>query len=233
MLILTIAVAILGIRWIEPDQKAKTADSEITNVEAFEEVKVMFEQNATDGDVEVVFEAKGGDSGLATFKIVSPDGRTVVDLAAPDKSTLGIRFFRLESPEPPEYDVVMKAYPEGTYQFMGTTADGTQYKAEASLSHTLPDTVSFINFVNESKNVPMENLQFNWTPVEGVSKYLVKLKDEETEDVVTAILPNTVTSFDAPSNFLQGGKLYQIAVATVTEAGNISFLENKFTTAEK
>ncbi len=50
----------------------------------FETATVRFEQNATDGDVEVVFEAKGGDQGLAKLTVVAPDGRTVVDFTAPD-----------------------------------------------------------------------------------------------------------------------------------------------------
>src|SRR5262245_38909724 len=39
--------------------------------------KVCFEQNATDGDVEAVFEAMGGSEGLAKFMVVAPDGRVV------------------------------------------------------------------------------------------------------------------------------------------------------------
>ena len=66
----------------------------------FAVTSVHFEQNATDRDVEVVFEIKGGDEGLAKLAAVSPDGRTVIDFTAPDASTLGIRQFRFESPEP-------------------------------------------------------------------------------------------------------------------------------------
>jgi hypothetical protein len=52
---------------------------------------VHLEQNATDGDFEVVFEVKGGAEGLTRLTVVAPDGRTVVDVAAPDSSTLGVR----------------------------------------------------------------------------------------------------------------------------------------------
>ena len=79
--------------------------------------KVHFEQNATDGDVEVVFEIKGGDEGLANLRVVSPDGRIVIDFTAPDASTLGIRQFRFESPEPKDIEGLKTAYPEGVYTF--------------------------------------------------------------------------------------------------------------------
>ena len=68
--------------------------------EEFDTASVHFEQNATDGDVEVVFKAKADDEGLAKLTIVAPDGRTVADFRAPDPTTLGIREFELESPEP-------------------------------------------------------------------------------------------------------------------------------------
>jgi len=53
----------------------------------FAVASVRFEQNATDGDAEVVFEVKGGKEGLAKLAVVSPDGRTVIDFTAPDAST--------------------------------------------------------------------------------------------------------------------------------------------------
>ena len=51
-------------------------------IEAFERdpfaiASVHFEQNATDADVEVVFEVRGGDEGLTQLTVVSPDGRMV------------------------------------------------------------------------------------------------------------------------------------------------------------
>ena len=74
----------------------------------FETVEIYFEQNATDGDAEVVFKAKAGDDGMTKLKVFSPDGKTVIDFVAPDPSTLGIRQFHLESPEPGDIDAIKK-----------------------------------------------------------------------------------------------------------------------------
>jgi hypothetical protein len=41
----------------------------------FPVASVHFEQNATDRDVEVVFQAAGETEGLASLKVVSPEGR--------------------------------------------------------------------------------------------------------------------------------------------------------------
>src|SRR5262245_37352464 len=61
---------------------------------------VCFETNATDGDYEVVFEIKGRAEGLNHLTITAPNGKVVADYSARDASTLGLRQFRFESPEP-------------------------------------------------------------------------------------------------------------------------------------
>ena len=70
---------------------ARGAETEFTVAAPFPVASVHFEQNATDGDVEVVFEVRAEDDGLTELLIVSPDGRTVVDFNAPHSTTLGRR----------------------------------------------------------------------------------------------------------------------------------------------
>ena len=57
---------------------------------------VHFEKNATDGDVEVVFEVMGGNDGLSSLTVTAPDGRTVLSAGSPDTSTMGLRQYRLD-----------------------------------------------------------------------------------------------------------------------------------------
>ena len=107
----------------------------------FSLASVYLEQNVTDGDVEVVFQAAGESDGLASLQVVSPDGRTVIDFTAPDPSTLGMRSFRIESPEPEDVDALKAAYPEGIYEFAGRTSSGVTLVGKSTLSHTLPPAV--------------------------------------------------------------------------------------------
>src|SRR5262245_50529767 len=88
---------------------------------------IQFEHNATDGDFEVVLEAKGGDEGLNKFTVTAPNGRKIVDLTAPDAATLGLRQVRLESPEPKDAKAIQAAYPEGAYTFAGTSVTGVRF----------------------------------------------------------------------------------------------------------
>lgn len=97
---------------------------------------VHFEQNATDGDVEVVFAVKGGDEGLTALRIVSPDGRVVADFHAPDHTTLGMRQFRFESPEPGDVARLESAYPARPDFVRGAPA-GRRGSGDGGIDHQL------------------------------------------------------------------------------------------------
>ena len=84
--------------------------------EKFETATVSLEQTIQDADIEIKFDAIGGNAGLATLKVVAPDGRTVVDFSA-QGSKLGMRHLTFESPEPKKAEGKLQAdFPEGAYQ---------------------------------------------------------------------------------------------------------------------
>lgn len=193
---------------------------------------VRFEQNATDGDVEVVFEVNGGDEGLAKLTVVSPDGRTVIDFTAPVASTLGIRSFQFESPEPKDVAGLKAAYPEGTYTFAGVNIAGDKLHGESTLSHKLPGTVSFLRPSAGATGVGTENLEIAWTRVENVAAYVIEIEQDELDVKIKAKLPKTAAAFAVPSGFLLPGTEYELSIGTVTADGNISLVETTFTTAK-
>jgi len=197
----------------------------------FPDAVVRFEQNASDGDVEVVFEAGGTSEGLSKLVVRSPDGRVVIDCSSPDGSTLGIRSFRFESPEPTDVAALKAAYPEGVYTFMGMTVSGTELHGESSLSHELPATVSFLQPAEESEDVSTEGLKITWSPVKGLAAYIVEIEQEELHLSITATLPASAASFVVPDGFLLPDTEYNLSIGTQSEVGNQSFVETSFETA--
>jgi hypothetical protein len=193
----------------------------------------IFEQNATDGDVEVVFKVKGRDEGLAKLSVVAPDGRTVIDFAAPGTSAMGIREFVFESPEPTDVAGLKAAYPSGTYRFAGATAGGEQLRGESTLSHELPATTAFVQPGVDAEKVPVKGLEIRWTPVAGVSGYVVELEQDDLGVSLEAHLPGSASSLWVPDGFLRPGTEYDLGIGSVSEGGNVSFVETSFTTAEK
>jgi hypothetical protein len=192
---------------------------------------VHFEQNVTDGDVEVVFQVKGGADGLSGLTVVGPDGRTVISFEAPDATTLGVRQFRLESPEPKDVASLKAAYPEGAYTFAGWTAAGDTLGGESTLTHRLPAAAAFVQPRAEAKGVATKGLEITWTPVKDVAAYIVKIEQDERGERIEARIPASTPRFAAPDGFLRPGTEYQLGIGTVSDKGNISFVETTFTTA--
>jgi hypothetical protein len=197
----------------------------------FATASIRFEQNATDGDVEVVIEAKGGDDGLARLSVVSPDGRTIVNVSAPDASTLGMRQFRFESPEPRNTALLQSAYPEGVYTFTGATGTGATLRGESRLSHKLPPSMSFVGPGADAKGVPLHGLEISWTPLNDLAACIVYIENHDLDVEVTARVPGSATAFAVPDGFLRPGTEYQVGLGAVSRDGNISFVETTLTTA--
>jgi len=196
----------------------------------FKTANIRFEQNETDGDVEVVFEVKGDDEGLAMLTVVSPDGRTVIDFMAPDSSTLGIRQFRFESPEPKDVDGLKSAYSEGVYKFSGYSINGKEFYSESTLNHNLPATVFILQPGADEEDVIIERLTIKWTPVENLAAYIIEIDQDELDVKLLVKLPGSVTEFSVPEGFLQSGLEYTLSIGTVAKDGNSSFVETSFIT---
>ena len=188
----------------------------------FAVARVHFEHNVTDGDVEVVFEVKGGDEGLAKLAVVSPDGRTVIYSTAPDASTLGIRQFRFESPEPRDIESLKSAYPEGAYTFAGATAAGNKLYGQSRLNNRLPATATFLRPGDRARGVVAEDVEITWTTVKNIAGYILEIKQDELDVNITAKLPGSAAAFAVPAGFLITGTQYKLSIGTVTDEGNIA-----------
>lgn len=80
--------------------------------EPFSKLRILLEQNATDGDAEVVLFAKGQDEGLAELSAFAPSRKRILHVKAQEGSKLGLREFHLETAEPKLKDV-SAAFPRG------------------------------------------------------------------------------------------------------------------------
>jgi hypothetical protein len=199
----------------------------------FEEASIIVEHNATDGDTEIVIEGVAGDEGLQLLRIRSPDGRRVVTLLAPDPTTLGMREFLFESPEPPG-DAVLAAYPEGKYVLYGESTSGEVFRSVLTLSHDLPPPVTILHPAHEAELPAREALVIRWSHVPDIEGYLLEFENEseEIEQALTINLPAHQTSYRIPARLLPPGGEFQIGIHTVAENGNIVAVESTFTTEE-
>jgi len=189
---------------------------------------IRLEQNVTDEDIEVVFEIKGKDRGFNNLSVLSPDGRKVFNFTAPDSSTLGIRQFHLESPEPKDIQSIKAAYPEGLYKFTATDAEGRRYSGECMLNHSLPETSSIISPRSDVPTARLTDLEISWHPVQDINAYVLEIEQEELDLKITVQLPSSVNKYFVTKDILKPGLEYSLSIGTVSENYNCSFTETKF-----
>lgn len=195
--------------------------------EEFATASVTFEQNATDGDVEVVFKIKGGDEGLETLIVIAPNGRTIIN----STFVAGMREFEFESPEPPDnVALIQKNYPEGIYNFYATTLSGKFLQATDLLSHALPKTTVFLSPEEEATGVPL-NQSISWSPVEDAVSYLIEIENDDLNVGTTIQVPATTTTIEPPTGLLLPGTTYELQIGAINTDGNISSVETSFSTA--
>ena len=197
----------------------------------FEDAQIIVEQNATDGDTEILISAlPNSDKGLRFFGVRSPDGRQVLAVAAPSRR-MGLREFAFETPEPPGAQI-LTVYPPGEYAFYGSATDGERFRGTAELSHELPPP-SVIIFPMDGQVVPADSLTIQWSQVPGIAQLILEFENEsaEPEQTLTLNLPPDLTSFDVPQPLLVPNADYQVGIATVAHNGNIVFVEVEFSTA--
>ena len=113
------------------------------------------------------------------------------------------------------------------YRFYASTADRDRFEGTSSLSHELPATVSILH---PREGAPMAGLKITWSKVVGLAAHIVEIEQDELGVNVTATLPGAATSFAVPDGFLRAGTEYRLSLGTVSDEGNISFVETTFTT---
>ena len=198
-----------------------------------EVASVSLEQTIQDADIEIKFDAISGEMGLTALKVVSPDGRTVIDFTATG-SKLGMRHLTFESPEPKKASGKLQAdFPEGGYKFTASTTDGKQLHGEAALSHKFPEPTTLVRPRPDEENVPVTGLQIRWKPIKDIAGLTFVLEQETTGREIHADMPATVNAFTVPDGFLTSGTEYKVSIATISMLGNKSVYETSFTTAGK
>ena len=211
---------------------AAATESVIVPPSEFEEAAMFVEQNATDGDTEVVISGTAGDDGLRVLHIKAPDRQIMTTLLS-DPASLGMREFHFESPEPPG-EAVLAAYPEGRYVLVGVSVTGERFRSVLKLSHDLPPA-STILWPAEDAEVPArEPLNIQWSQVPGIEKIILEFENEsaDPERAFTLDLPPGATNFRIPARLLPAGSEFQVGVHSVAENGNIVVVESAFTTAD-
>ncbi len=218
--------------------------------------KLIIEYNATDDDLGV--HGAFDDHGWSSLCVLDPNGRAVLEVGPQgelhDLTMAGIFF---ESREPPSSEFsfadLAAAFPEGEYEVMGQSFDGTVLVGSATFTHDVPapPTITAPALAEEPRGtkrnpVSVDDLVIQWdhvtTTVAGepvdITGYEVIITKEVEDDpngfsrpTYDVHVPASVNSLTVPVEFLEAATVYELEVLALEQSGNQTISVGFFKTA--
>jgi hypothetical protein len=200
--------------------------------EKFEEARIFIEYNSTDNDLGFHVFLDGED--WKTLKILNPAGNTI--FAVQGKAgyrQLGLTELFFEGAEPSLDDFplqnLLALFPEGRYEFVGTTIDGDSIARKARLSHAVPSGPSV------SANVGDDKVVIRWESVDGPppgfpQRNVVIVEYQIIVESFRVNLPATENKVTLPREFVQSlepGE-HEFEVLAIDQSGNQTITSDSF-----
>jgi hypothetical protein len=222
------------------------AESEIP----FSRSKMIIEFNSTADDIGVQVSLDG--EPWRSVKMENPNGLTILDITASRslrKQGLTELFF--ESSEPSLADVPIEEFfarfPEGVYEFEGTTVEGQAIEGEAVFTHVIPAGPVIVSPL-EGAVVNPKALDIVWNrvtetrdgdPVKIVAYQVIVERTDNADlgaaprlfDVKLKATSAQLQRVTVPRQFLEKGIEYKFEILAIEEGGNQTITEGgPFTT---
>lgn len=144
-------------------------------------------------------------------------------------------------------------FPEGEYEFEGTTIEGGELEDEATLTHVLPalpEIIAPVSFTDEPLIVDRNNLVIEWLPVTTrfmghgpveIIEYQVILDQVDPRREIPWVdgstrralinLPPGATRVTVPVEFLLPDTIYDFEVLAIESSGNATISGGEFVTS--
>ncbi len=198
----------------------------------FSIARIYIEYNSSPRDLGYHVSLDGED--WRSLKIVNPKGKTIFEVAGKAAyKDLGMTELFFEGAEPPLDEVplneLLALFPEGRYQFIGTTVEGKRISRDATLSHAIPDGPII------SSEIENDTLVIRWLPVthppNGFPLRNIEIVGYQViVGQLLVTLPGTATSLTIPAEFyrsLQAG-VQPYEVLAIDASGNQTITEGTF-----
>lgn len=223
----------------------------------FDEARLFFELNDTDGDLGI-HSLIDGDA-WKRLEIEDPNEVLMLDVFVRGRlRNQGLTEVFFESAEPSFDELApakfFKRFPEGVYEFSGTTLEGEELESEVRLSQVLaapPGNIQ-ISGVPSAENCDADPLPsvsapvtISWDPVTTshptigksgaveVEHYQVVLEREEPSLLVFSVeLPPDLTTFTFPEAFIALGDEFKFEIIVRAANGNQTAVESCFEIAD-
>jgi len=205
----------------------------------FSAAKIIFEVNASDGDAGIQVFLDG--EPWKIVKIFNPDKVQIAEFQGKGNlEGFGLTELFSESNEPPFEDFplqeVLALFPEGKYEFKGTTVEGASLKSMATLSHVIPCGP----VITSPGVLDPDMAEIEWTEVTNELDPSTEECGGSTDlDIVgyqvivgsfQVTLPASARSVTIPPEFLEPNTMYLFEVLAIEASGNQTITEGSFET---
>jgi len=241
--------------FLVPDDDGDDQDDD--DVIEYDEAKVFFELNDTDGDLGLHALVDG--EPWRQLTIEDPNDRVIFSVDVTNSllaQGMSEIFFESNEPTFDELDPTefFLRFPEGEYDINGITIEGEELESEAQLSHVIPAAPSNLTIAGallplscEETDGPVVTSPYvvSWDPVMfshatlgspgivDVEIYQVVIEREEpTELNLSLDVSADITSLELPPGLIGSGENIKIEVLTIAETGNQSAAESCFISAD-
>jgi len=200
---------------------------------------IIIEVNDTDGDagIQIFLDGEGWDS----MQVKDPRGNVILNiLGEGGVGAQGLTELFFESAEPSfeeqSLEELFALFPEGFYQFRGTTTEGRPIRGSAKLTHALPDGPVITSPEEEEVMDPNDTL-IEWESVPDppgsriMGYHVVVEKDEGQLEIFTVDMRRGATSVTVPAEFMRPGTVYKAEVLAIERSGNQTITEVEFETS--
>jgi hypothetical protein len=138
-------------------------------------------------------------------------------------------------------DVFLDQFRAGSYEFIGTTHDGTRIHGTTDFTHTMPANPRIVSPSPNRRNpvrLDLDDAVIEWESVTSdyfgdpieIVRYEVIVEQVEPFRRMNLFLPATQTTFRVPPEFLEPGRVYDVEVVAIEESANQSISVSEFRT---
>ncbi len=214
----------------------------------FDEARLFFELNDTDGDLGIHAEVDGDDWKRLTIK--APNRRRAV-LEIQTSTSLreqGLTELRFESAEPPfteqPPEEFFDRFPAGVYEIKGRTLEGDDLESAVTITHVMPAPPEFMQPPLAPCGDPVvvtPPVTIDWLPVStshptvgtpgmmvNVESYELAIERPDLGLDFFMQLPPSITSFPVPTVFTDVPGVVKFEVLVRAQAGNRTAEESCF-----
>lgn len=200
--------------------------------EKFEEARIYIEYNSTDNDLGFHVFLDGED--WKSLKIINPAGTTIFAVQGKvGYRQLGLTELFFEGAEPSLDDFplqdLLALFPEGRYEFVGTTIEGDSITRNARLSHAVPSGPDVSANVDDDKVVIRWNA-INDPPPGFPSKNIIIVEYQIIVESFSVTLPASENKVTLPREFVQtlAPGEHEFEVLAIDQSGNQTITSDSF-----